>query len=79
VDELGKELHMSRAQFFRKVNALTGQLQTNCSGFTGSKSCFLIESGQYNITAIMYEVGFQSTSILQNLSGSITGKILRVS
>jgi len=24
VDELGKELHMSRAQFFRKVNALTG-------------------------------------------------------
>ena len=63
VDELGKELHMSRAQFFRKVNALTGTTPNELLRlYRIKKAASLIESGQNNITAIMYEVGFQSTS-----------------
>jgi signal transduction histidine kinase/DNA-binding response OmpR family regulator/streptogramin lyase len=63
VKEMGRELYMSRAQFFRKVHALTGTTPNELLRlYRIRKAASLIESGQDNITAIMYGVGFQSTS-----------------
>ncbi|MEN8230982.1 MAG: helix-turn-helix transcriptional regulator, partial [Bacteroidota bacterium] len=63
VIEMGKEMLMSRAQFYRKVNALTGTTPNELLRlFRIKKAASLIEAGDLNITAIMYEVGFRSTS-----------------
>jgi AraC-like DNA-binding protein len=63
VDEMGRELHMSRTQFFRKVHALTGTTPNELLRlYRIKKAASLIESGHDNITAVMFEVGFQSTS-----------------
>jgi AraC-like DNA-binding protein len=63
VDRLGAELHMSRAQFFRKIHALTGQTPNELLRlFRIKKAASMIASGENNITGIMYEVGFRSTS-----------------
>jgi signal transduction histidine kinase/DNA-binding response OmpR family regulator len=63
VNELGRELNLSRAQFFRKVHALTGNTPNELLRlFRIKKAATMIESGMDNITRIMYEVGFQSTS-----------------
>jgi len=63
VDDMGKELLMSRAQFYRKVNALTGSSPNELLRlFRLRKAATLLESGDLNITSIMYEVGFRSTS-----------------
>jgi AraC-like DNA-binding protein len=54
---------MSRAQFFRKVNALTGVSPNELlKSYRIKKAAALIRSGNYNITRIMYEVGFLSSS-----------------
>jgi len=63
VDDIGRELRMSRAQFFRKVNALTGETPNELLKlYRMKKAAALIHSGNNNITGIMYEVGFRSTS-----------------
>lgn len=63
VDDMGKELLMSRAQFYRKVNALTGSSPNELLRlFRLRKAATLLESEDLNITSIMYEVGFRSTS-----------------
>ena len=61
--DMGKEMHMSRAQFYRKVNALAGTTPNELlRQFRIKKAASLIEAGNLNITSIMYEVGFRSTS-----------------
>jgi signal transduction histidine kinase/ligand-binding sensor domain-containing protein/DNA-binding response OmpR family regulator len=63
VNEMGRELNLSRAQFFRKVHALTGNTPNELLRlYRIKKAATMIESGEDNITRIMYEVGFQSTS-----------------
>jgi AraC-like DNA-binding protein len=63
VDDMGKEMLMSRAQFYRKVNALTDTSPNELLRlFRINKAATLLESDDLNITAIMYEVGFRSTS-----------------
>jgi AraC-like DNA-binding protein len=63
VDELGEELHLSRAQLFRKVNALTGSTPKELLRlYRIRKAASLLAAGKDNITTIMYEVGFKSPS-----------------
>ncbi|MFB6343450.1 ATP-binding protein [Saccharicrinis sp. FJH62] len=63
VDEIGKELNMSRSQFFRKIHALTGETPNALLRiYRIKKAASMIESGENNIIGIMYEVGFNSTS-----------------
>lgn len=63
VDDMGKEMLLSRAQFYRKVNALTGSSPNELLRlFRIRKAATLLETGDLNITSVMYEVGFRSTS-----------------
>jgi len=63
VEDMGKEMLMSRAQFYRKVNALTGTSPNELLRlFRIKKAASLLESDDHNIAEIMYEVGFRSTS-----------------
>ncbi|WP_340113884.1 ATP-binding protein [Maribellus mangrovi] len=67
VDDMSAELHMSRTQFYRKVHALTGESPNELFRvFRMKKAAELIKAGNSNITGVMYEVGFKSTSHFAN-------------
>jgi signal transduction histidine kinase/ligand-binding sensor domain-containing protein/DNA-binding NarL/FixJ family response regulator len=63
VEDIGRDLNLSRAQLFRKLHALTGQTPNELLRMYRIKqAAALIKAGQNNITGIMYEVGFRNTS-----------------
>ena len=67
VEEMGKRLQMSRTQLFRKVNSLTGESPNELLRlYRMKKAAAMIRLGNTNITGIMYEVGFRSTSHFAN-------------
>ena len=75
VEDLGNKLQMSRAQLFRKVHALTGESPNELLRlYRMKKAAALIRSGNNNITGIMYEVGFRSTSHFANTFKKFFGK-----
>ena len=63
MEDLGKVLHMSRAQLYRKVNAIAGVSPHELLRMMRMKrAARLLESGEYNVTQVMYQVGMQNTS-----------------
>ena len=75
VEDLGASLHMSRAQLFRKVRAVTGESPNELLRmFRIRKAAQLLRNGEKNITSIMYEVGFQSTSHFARIFKRYLGK-----
>ena len=63
VNEMAKKMNMSRAQFYRKTRALTGETPNELLRFYRiKKAAAMIRSGESNITGIIYEVGFKNTS-----------------
>jgi AraC-like DNA-binding protein len=61
VEKIGEELHMSRAQVFRKIGALTGSSPGDLLRVMRlKKAAGLLLTGDLNITQVMYEVGYQT-------------------
>ena len=63
MEDMASELHMSRSQIFRKVSAVSGSTpQELLRILRMKKAAFLMQSGDDNISQIMYKVGYKSTS-----------------
>ncbi|MFC2089631.1 two-component regulator propeller domain-containing protein [Bacteroidota bacterium] len=63
VDDVGKELHMSRAQIYRKISAVSGSTPLELLRMLRmNKAAVLLRTTDNNVTQVMYEVGFRSTS-----------------
>jgi len=61
VENMGVELHMSRAQVFRKIGALTGSSPGDLLRVMRmKKAAALLLTGNLNIAQVMYEVGYQT-------------------
>lgn len=67
VDEMCEKLNMGRTVFFKKVHALTDESPNEILRmYRMKKAAEMLRSGNKNITTVMYEVGFQSTSHFAN-------------
>ena len=63
IEQVSKELFMSRKHLHRKVSALTGQsLSVFNRRIRLHKAKTLLEKGELNVTQIAYEVGFKNPS-----------------
>ncbi|MFB6343455.1 two-component regulator propeller domain-containing protein [Saccharicrinis sp. FJH62] len=63
IDDMSNILNLSRAQLFRKINALAGVSPNELRRiYRIKKAAALIESGDSNISRIALEVGFKSAS-----------------
>lgn len=63
MEDLAAELHMSRSQIFRKVSAVSGSTpQELLRIIRMKKAAFLLQYGDDNVSQIMYQVGYRSTS-----------------
>ena len=63
IDHLVDELHMSRAQVFRKINAITGYTPNDLiRSLRLKKAASLFRSGHKHIAQVMHQVGFNSQS-----------------
>ena len=63
MDQLSQELGMSRAQLFRKVQAVTGFTPNDFfRKIRLKKAASLFEHGHRNIAQVMYQVGFNNQS-----------------
>ena len=61
VENIGEELHMSRAQVFRKIGALTGNSPGDLLRVMRlKKAAELLLTGNLNIAQVMFEVGYQT-------------------
>ena len=60
VQELCRALSISRAQLYRKINAVTGKSATSLiRAIRLDKAKTLLKNPEYNITQVAYEVGFR--------------------
>ena len=63
VEELGNDLGMSRATFYRKFTALTGQSTVEfIRTFRLKRAAKLLQEGNLNISEVSYETGFSTPS-----------------
>jgi AraC-like DNA-binding protein len=63
VEELGKDVGMSRSNLFRKIKAITGQTPIEFIYFVRLKrSMELLLERKLNVSEIAYEVGFKNPS-----------------
>lgn len=63
IDQLADELHMSRTQVFRKVNALTGYTPNDLlRNLRLKKAASMFRSGHKHIAQVMHQVGFNNQS-----------------
>jgi len=63
VDSLAMEVGWSRAQFYRKITALTGQTVNDLiRGFRLQKAAQLLEQKWGSVSQVAYEVGFSNPS-----------------
>jgi signal transduction histidine kinase/ligand-binding sensor domain-containing protein/DNA-binding response OmpR family regulator len=63
IEKLGSEINMSRAQVFRKINAITGNTPKELlRNFRLQKATRLFSSGHDQITQVMLQVGFNNSS-----------------
>jgi len=63
IEKLGSEINMSRAQVFRKINAITGNTPKELlRNFRLQKAARLFSSGHDQITQVMLQVGFNNSS-----------------
>lgn len=63
MEDMAAKLHMSRSQIFRKVSAVSGSTpQELLRIIRMKKAASLMQSGDDNISQIMYQVGYKSTS-----------------
>ena len=61
VDELGREVFLSRMHLFRKLKALTGDSPSNLiKRIRLERSKELVEEGELSISDIAYETGFST-------------------
>ncbi|WP_200587124.1 hybrid sensor histidine kinase/response regulator [Pedobacter segetis] len=59
IDELAKQLNMSRSTFYRKLKAVTGMSGTDFISLIRLKrSAQLLETGEYSVSMAAYEVGY---------------------
>jgi AraC-like DNA-binding protein len=62
-DNMSDELNMSRAQMYRKINAITGYTPKELlRTIRLKKAASMFDLGHKNITQVMFEVGFNSPS-----------------
>ena len=63
MDQLSHDLHMSRAQLFRKVQTVTGYTPNDLfRKIRLKKAASLFDLGHHNIAQVMYQVGFNNQS-----------------
>lgn len=63
IDDLGSELHMSRAQVYRKVSAVSGSTPNELLRMIRlKKAARLLGEGEENVTQVMYQVGYRNLS-----------------
>ena len=63
IDKMAGELNMSSRQLFRKVSAVTGYTPNDLlRNIRLKKAASLFESGEDNVTQVMYKVGFNNHS-----------------
>lgn len=63
MEDMAAALHMSRSQVFRKVNAVSGSAPHELlRTLRMKKAALLLQSGEKNISQVMYQVGYRSTS-----------------
>ena len=63
MEQLGKELYMSRAQLYRKVAAVSGLPPNELLQIIRMKhAARLLLTSEFNVTQVMYQVGICSTS-----------------
>ena len=63
IDLLTDELHMSRSQVFRKINAITGYTPNDLiRNLRLKKAASLFRSGHKHVAQVMHQVGFNSQS-----------------
>ena len=63
VDSLAREIGWSRAQFYRKITALTGQTVNDLiQGFRLQKAAQLLGQQWGSVSQVAYEVGFSNPS-----------------
>ena len=75
VNDMAKEMNMSRAQFYRKITALTGDTPNELLRlYRIQRAAVMIRSGEKNISEIIYEVGFKNTSHFANAFKKVYGK-----
>jgi YesN/AraC family two-component response regulator len=63
ISQMSLELHMSRSQLYRKVNALTGLSPTDLLRSIRLRTAATLFNGGYdNVSQVMYQVGFSNHS-----------------
>ena len=63
INNLAKDLGMSRSNFYNKVKALTGQSPHSLlNSYRLEKAKELLQSHEYNVNEVCYRVGFASRS-----------------
>jgi len=63
IEDLGSELHMSRAQAFRKISAVSGSTPNDLlRTIRLKKAARLLSEGRENVTQVMYQVGYKNLS-----------------
>ena len=75
MEQLGKELYMSRAQVFRKVTAITGTTPNELLQMIRMKhAARLLLSSEFNVTQVMYQVGIRNPSYFAQIFRKYHGK-----
>ena len=75
MEQLGKELYMSRAQVFRKVTAITGTTPNELLQMIRMKhAARLLLSSEFNVTQVMYHVGIRNPSYFAQIFRKYHGK-----
>lgn len=63
VDLLAKKLNISNKNLYRKIKSLTGQTIVDfIRGIRLKKAALLLEQGKFNVSEVMFMVGFQNRS-----------------
>jgi DNA-binding response OmpR family regulator/two-component sensor histidine kinase len=63
IEDLSSELHMSRAQVYRKVNAVSGSTPNELLRMIRlKKAARMLKKGTENVTQVMYHVGYRNLS-----------------
>jgi DNA-binding response OmpR family regulator len=63
IDQLARDLNLSRAQVYRKVSGVTGFSPNELlRSLRLKKAALLFRSGHSNVTQVMYQVGFNNAS-----------------
>ena len=75
VEDLSREIGMSRVQFHRKIKALTNKPTTHfIRSIRLNHAVKLLEQGELNITEVAYQVGFSSQSYFTKCFNEQYGK-----